>query len=140
MEGKNMPQKKCRVSNCFSSATCRDGKCAQHTNAMRAVLEYSSHSLPRRYDVSYLGTELECITPNTLARRAVLAQTIQPHHDGSLGANGAEFKLLAPAHTATGIVERKTAPVVTSRFAGRLQALGACVNHDCGFHVHLDAR
>jgi Putative amidoligase enzyme len=122
--------KRCSAPGCYSDAVCCDGRCGQHTLAVKDKRDYSSRRYPRS-SVPHLGVEIECFARDSAAHRVLLAQRATPCQDGSLPTYGCEFKVCLPARTA---VQR------VPLFAAKLASVGAVVNTKCGLHVHLDMR
>lgn len=124
--------KKCNEIGCYSDGTCRDGRCADHTNGARPVRGYSAGGNTPRSDVPHLGVEIECLSNDSQVYKILRAQGSRPCRDGSLnGSFGCEFKLCKPVDKALRLVPR---------FVEKLRSLGAQVDTSCGMHVHLDAR
>lgn len=122
--------KKCKEPECYSDATCRDGRCGEHTKGTRTIKSHISNIKPKS-NQPHLGVELECVARDGLAWKMLRSQHRIPHHDGSLPTFGCEFKMCVTVARAI-----KWIPT----FAARLASIGGSVNSRCGLHVHLDAR
>lgn len=121
--------RKCYSLGCFNPALPSRPWCVLHSPP-KGIRDYHSRWYPRLHDVWYVGIELECHFSTPIAKRA------GPHlgmatYDGSLGADGMEFKLCRRA--------RDIVPEAV-RLAKRIAAYGGSVDRRCGFHVHLDCR
>ena len=121
--------KKCKRVGCYEPADCRHGYCKNHCGKRHEKYDYSCRVYPKSR-VPHVGVEIEVIYSNDQdLRRGVSG--LKAHHDASLGAYGAEYKVLGPASK---IVKR------ASSLLHILWCRRAKITPKCGLHVHLDAR
>jgi hypothetical protein len=116
--------KNCSTEGCNALGLATDGKCMDHTSTQTSSL-YTIRYSPTTHDIENpFGVELECVCRDYDIRKITECVV----DDYSIYDDGHEMKFLADA---------SEIGIKSAEAARKAQLLGARINSQCGFHVHM---
>lgn len=116
--------KLCKCEGCSNAAISFDGRCKEHIT-YHSLKRYNSRPKAGIRMKDPIGIELEMYNRESIRYITAISRFVCT--DGSLNANGAEVKSVAPANKVL---------KVGADIAQRSKLAGNYVDNKCGFHVH----